>query len=168
MSEKTRPEKTKATKLSRVAAEKAILELMKAAGQEPDLDLARSIVAARGGPKGADMDRGMVYFMPGSQSNSGEDELFLTFSKKAYGRDQWYNGAACLTATERSDEFELVDAAKACGAENIRSVSLGTAVLTLAEANEILLEAAHEKMAEAEDDTSGEPDNLDDGILDVE
>jgi len=120
--------------MSRVTAMKALL------AQGISADKAKEILdQVKGGPKGADMERGWIYFLPGAKAESGQDELFLTYGKAAWNSERFFNGAICLTATARSEESELVEAKTATGADSIRSAYLGEAVLTVDEANKVLL-----------------------------
>lgn len=118
---------------------------LKAAGFEPQE--IRDILAAKGGPKGADIEAGMIYYLPAKHAASGEAELFVTHRKAAWGRETFFNGAFCLTAMARSPEFEAVEAAKVVGASNIRSAEIGEPVLSIDEANQILMAEIERRIA---------------------
>jgi hypothetical protein len=108
----------------------------------------QQILTARGGPKGADIDRGAIYYLAKNPNNANKPELFLTYSKVAWQMDRQepYNAAMCITAMARDEHTRVVEAKDAVGAKTIKTADIGEPILTLAEANAILLKACEEKI----------------------
>ena len=78
---------------TKVEAHKKLLELFKKAGIDPNEagDDIKKILAAKGGPKGADVDPGMIYVLPADQSKSKVPEIFITYCRRQWGTENYFN-----------------------------------------------------------------------------
>jgi len=134
---------------TKVEAHKKLLELFKKAGIDPNEagDDIKKILAAKGGPKGADVDPGMIYVLPADQSKSKVPEIFITYCRRQWGTENYFNAAICSTATARSPEHEMIEAGKATGAGNIRSAYLGEPLMTLDELNKSIIREYQTRLA---------------------
>ena len=105
------------------------------------IEMIEAIISSRPGPKGADIERGKIYF----RVENGERQVYLTYAIQvnANGIDRIYNAASWLNGLSRDQDEHILPPVKP-----IKNANLGEPILDFDEVLDAINDLIDEKLQE--------------------
>lgn len=108
------------------------------------IEMVEAIISSRPGPKGADVERGKIYF----RVENGERQVYLTYAIQvnASGVERIYNAASWLNGLARDKDERILPAVKP-----IKNANLGEPILDFDEVLDVINDMIDDKLREREE-----------------